>query len=291
MTVLGLFGVAAYAEITPLPLDDDTVYGYELREGSFLSEQEYKDESIHAVVEYFEYDHVNCIQVTVKVADPSQLRTTKSTARFDDQEMVKAALMSKKANAVLAINGDFFKHHPFGYTIRQQYVVRKRLIEHAAGKYDVLMIDDKGDFHVVKKASTESAQAYEDQMNAEGRHIVNSFTFGPTLILDGERQEFNQELWQADGRAQRIAIAQVDELTYMVFQCDGATEDRTGLTLNAFADMMLSRCDHIRVAYNLDGGGSTHVIFGGEKLNDNRDVRQICDILYFASIDAPEGGE
>lgn len=291
LLLLGQFAVSACAEITPLPLDDDTVYGCELREDAFLSETEYRDDSIHAVVKVFEYGGVECIQVTIRVVDPSQIRTTKSTARFDDHEMVKATLMSKKANAVVAINGDFFKHHAFGYTIRQCQEVRKRLIDQASAKYDVLMIDNMGDFHVVKTATAESAQALEDEIRAGGRFVVNSFTFGPVLVQDGVRQDFNQKLWQAYGKAQRIAIAQADELTYMVFQCDGATEDKTGLTMNEFADMIVSRCDHIRVAYNLDGGGSTNVIFGKEKINDNRDVRQICDILYFASIDNQENSK
>lgn len=280
-----LFACTACADIVPLPLDDDTVYGYELNEDGFISENEYRDESIHVVVERFEYRYVDCIQATIKIVDPSQIRTAKSSSRYDDQEMIKATLMSKKANAVLAVNGDFFKQHVFGYTIRQEYPVRKRLRENASGKYDVLMIDSMGDFHAVRKATEESAQAKEDELAAQGRSVVNSFTFGPALIVDGEKQEFDQWQWQAGDKAQRIAVAQVDELTYMIFQCYGATNPPAGLTLDSFANMMLSRCDHIRVGYNLDGGGSANVIFGGKKLNENRDVRQICDILYFASID------
>ncbi|MBQ2991898.1 MAG: phosphodiester glycosidase family protein, partial [Clostridia bacterium] len=286
LLMTGLFACGALAELKPLPLDDDTAYGYELRQENFISDTEYRDESLHVALERFQYNNVNCIQATVKIADPSQIRTAKSSARFDDQEMVKAALMGKKANAVLAVNGDFFKQNAFGYTIRQCYPARKRLQDKAAGRYDVLMIDNMGDFHTVRYATEESAQAKEDELAAQGRFVVNSFTFGPVLVLDGQKQEFDQWMWQADDKAQRIAVAQVDELTYMIFQCDGSTQPKRGMTLSTFANMMLSRCDHIRVAYNLDGGGSCNVVFNGKKINANRDVRQICDILYFASIDA-----
>ena len=38
-----------------------------------------------------------------------------------------------------------------------------------------------------------------------------------------------------------------------------------------------------RVAYNLDGGGSTNVIVNGERIHKTPGARKISDILYFAS--------
>lgn len=273
----------ASASITPLPLDSDVGGAHPWKKENRLGEDklEYKDESIHVKVEKFRHNGLRYIVAYVDIVDPSQIRTAASYGTYDDHRYVKTQIIAKSVNSIVCVNGDFFKYNDFGYLIRQGQLLRER----PSGEHDVLMIDNMGDFHTVKTATEESAQALEDELTASGRFVVNSFTFGPTLVLDGEKQTFDRWMWQADEKAQRIAIAQVDELTYMIFQCDGATKPKKGMTLDTFADMMLSRCDHIRVAYNMDGGGSANVIFGGKKLNSNRDVRQICDILYFATIE------
>lgn len=286
--LLAVCCTAAAEGLTPLPLDDDGVYGAAPQAAGYLSDWVYEDASIRVEIEAFDYEGLACLEAKIRIADSSQIRTTKSSRSFDDSEMVKSTLMAKKARAVFAVNGDFFKNNVFGYTYRQCTLVKKRLVNLAAGKYDLLFIDDQGDFHTVERATEESGQALVDALAAEGRRPVNSFTFGPTLILRGEKQEFNPELWQGHAPMQRVAIAQTGPLSYSVFQCDGSTGDCTGLTMSQLADMMLSRCDTILVGYNLDGGGSANLVFRNEKINDNRDVRQICDMIYFASIDYAE---
>ena len=42
-----------------------------------------------------------------------------------------------------------------------------------------------------------------------------------------------------------------------------------------------------RIAYNLDGGGSTHLIINGKHVHQTPSSRFISDLIYFASI-APE---
>ena len=43
-----------------------------------------------------------------------------------------------------------------------------------------------------------------------------------------------------------------------------------------------------KVAYNLDGGGSTHLIINGKKIHQTPNARPISDIIYFASAQVPE---
>jgi exopolysaccharide biosynthesis protein len=50
--------------------------------------------------------------------------------------------------------------------------------------------------------------------------------------------------------------------------------------------MILAKQPDARMVYNLDGGGSTSLVFNNEKINTNWDVREICDMIYFASIDS-----
>ena len=284
LALLLVWPAGAGMELVPLPLDDDGVYGHMPLEAGYLSGDEYQDPSIHVRIERFDYQGTACMMVLIDIMDPSQIRTTKSSRSFFDGEMVVATMMAKKARAVFAVNGDFFKYNVFGYTIRQRQEVRKRLVNEAAGKYDVLFIDDLGDFSVNKLATTESAQAHVDALEQAGRRAVNSFTFGPTLVENGQVQPFNPRLWHGDAPMQRVAVAQLGELSYAVFQCGGATQHKTGLLMEDFARMIAEKRPDVKLAYNLDGGGSSNLVFRNEKISENFDVREICDMIYFASI-------
>ena len=61
-----------------------------------------------------------------------------------------------------------------------------------------------------------------------------------------------------------------------------------GMTMDQFAAFVHSL--GVENAYNLDGGNSTALIFGGKKQNaiHNKDDRMISDIIYFASAAAQE---
>ena len=54
---------------------------------------------------------------------------------------------------------------------------------------DILIIDDLGDFHLLIQSQglhKGDKPYFPDVMKAEGRTIVNAFTFGPALVKDGE---------------------------------------------------------------------------------------------------------
>ena len=64
--------------------------------------------------------------------------------------------------------------------------------------------------------------------------------------------------------AQRVAVCQVGPLHYMLV---ASANDRgnTGLTLREFADFLVSK--GVQFAYNLDGGGSSTMVFNGAVVN------------------------
>ena len=87
---------------------------------------------------------------------------------------------------------------------------------------------------------------------------------------------------------QRVAIVQVDTLTYAMVECDGFSDGTYGLTMSEFAAFIAERYPTCRVAFNLDGGGSSHVIFRNERIHETSGIRNISDILYFASAATEE---
>lgn len=279
----------ALAEVTPLPLDQNTPGSTPLASG-WLSDMEYQDESIHMVAQvvnkqpYGSVNAIDCHIVHVKIADPTQIRTYMSQGNYNKRGYEEGATMARRMNAIAAVNGDFFKYfYNVGYVVRQGEFYRNAL----NGIRDVLLIDNMGDFHIAPIATKESMEAFLANEFPEGRTVINSFTFGPTLVRDGQAQDmqayFNVARSEFDWpyNAQRAAIVQIGELEYAIMECGGG--NGSGMTMQQFADWIAETWPTARIAYNLDGGGSTHVIVNGERINMCLGHRPIGDILYFAS--------
>ena len=270
----------ALVESGVLPLDH-RVPGSPPLETGFLSETEYQDETIHVIVEEQMAGDLPCHIVRVKIEDPSQIRTCMSKDNYDDRTYVKAETMAEHVNAIAAVNGDFFKYYyEIGYVVRQQVEYRRM----CDGTRDVLIIDDLGDFHYVLMATNESLASFLENEFPKDRKVINSFTFGPVLAIDGE--PFTQtitDLYQSRYKMQRVAIVQLDTLEYAIVECDGKSDASYGMSLNEFAEYIAQLFPECKVAYNLDGGGSTNVIFNNERIHKNLDLRKISDIIYFAS--------
>jgi len=274
---------AALAQVEPLPMDQSG--GFPPREDGYLSETEYRDESLHVQVSTDKLHGVKIHIVRVKIAHPSQIRTAMSTERVDDHTYVKAVDMADRVNAVAAVNGDFFKyHHNIGYIVRQGQFIRNAL----NGLRDVLVIDDQGDFWGVKTPDKAAMEDFLQNVFPQGRQVVNTFYLGPVLVENGVVQEITTREFQQRYKMQRVAIVQLGKLDYAIVECDGKTDASYGMTMATFAGYIQSIFPDCRLAYNLDGGGSTNVIFKGERIHWTDGARKISDILYFASAQGVE---
>lgn len=147
---------------------------------------------------------------------------------------------------------------------------------------DVLVIDSEGDFSVVRDATTEGMTSFLSRLEQQGRTAVNTFTFGPALVLDGVVQEINRKGEHAPNMAtQRVCICQLDHLKYAVVEIDGGNS--VGMNMQELANYVGELFPDCKVAYNLDGGGSTHVLVNGKLIHQTANSRAISDIIYFAS--------
>ena len=283
----------ARADTHPLALDM-TVKGDPWQPGGWIDDWEYEDESIHATLYESVYqpmpsnERVRTRVVVVTIKDPSQLRTTMSNESYTDPTQAMSGQMAKFVNAVVAMNGDFVKYtYDFGYVIRQGVFYRDEL-DNQKYPRDVLAIDDAGDFHIVPAASSASMAAFLADLEASGRKAINTFTFGPALIIDGEVQDVSGGTEFEPSRPnQRICIMQLDTLTYAILQTDGDSPKSNGFSLPKLAEYAQSRLAElgytVKVAYNLDGGASAHLIMHNHLVNKNNASRGISDLIYFAS--------
>lgn len=205
----------------------------------------------------------------VQLADASQFRTEQER-KYPSEGTARVPVIAKKVNALLAANADWFIFHKAGVIYRQGQLIHNRV----NSNYDGLFVDMNGDFHIL-------APLTEEGVAALPQDILHSFCFGPALVVDGE-------IWDNSDREvtykQRMAIGQLDRLTYALVCSDGPEEkDSIGLSIPQMAQIM--QAIGAKQAYNLDGGQSTYLYFNGQKVNGQKagKGRAVGDILYFVS--------
>ena len=271
-----------------LPIDFSV--GPEVKEEHFTSEYTYEDSTLRIGISKGRYDdRCDYWVADIVVRDASQLRTAAAGGDFSRPAQKNGIRFAQVVNAVLAINGDFFgsaEKRGLSYTVRQGELFKDSL--DVAGRWDtrlmdVLLIDEDGDCHILYQP-----QAGEIKGTIDGKRILNSFSFGPGLVVNGEVVEDfrGSDVWidmASEGERQRMAICQAGPLHYLAICCEAPYPPNTGLTLADFARLVKS-CGAV-MAYNLDGGDSTMLYFHGEKVNfkGNRSMRDLRDIIYFVS--------
>ena len=265
---------SAQAAYEPIPQEAEA--GRLARPEGFLPDMGgYEDGSLSVRIETMREHETNILVARVKIADPSQLRTAMA-ARYGTTGTVLPDRLARRANAVLAINGDFFNFNSTGYLVRQGKLYRDKTNE----SLDVLIIDENADFHILIDPTPEQTHGFEGT-------IVNSFNFGPALVKDGEIVNTTKKLnVGVDKETQRMGIGQVGPLEYICVATEGPEQKGSdGLTIPEFAQLMKDL--GAVQAYNLDGGSSSAMMLGGEKINarSSKKMRPICDILYFSTLE------
>lgn len=299
-----LLCAAAGAEgLTPLPMDDCSV-GLMPAADAYLSPTEYRDASLSVTIYQDRYANTDCYYAHVKIVHPSQLRAAPAgivnepNATFSSQRAWKASQIAKAANAVIALNGDYYTSTEICKVVMRQ---SKQYRNIANGETDVLAIDSSGDFHVLKNCTKDDYKAYYNEM--EGL-LYNVFSFGPLLVEDGVSiipETYRNHAIGSLIFAQRSAIAQLGPLEYMIVCTSGPqSEGSRGLYLYEFAKFCEIAGKRLNengciLAYNMDGGNSATLVFseidpikGELKMRrvNSADIgeRALSDIVYFSTL-------
>lgn len=274
------------ANIVPLPVDLSA--GYVPNPDCYIAADEangilqgYQDESLTVTMERVKVGDSTFNVARIKIAHASQLRT--GLANEKGTKNNKISTMAKNHNAVVAIGGDFFADAKNGYIVRQYKEFRKS----PKSVYDMLLVDDKGDFHIVLRSDAEELKAL---LASDTLTFPNIFNFGPALIKDGELLETpqyyidNGNKYNIKSTAEpRCAIGQLGELEYMFVVVDGRRKDSDGCSTAELGQWMHEQgCVQ---AYNLDGGNSALMWFGGENYSDKttKSERSVSDFIYIST--------
>jgi exopolysaccharide biosynthesis protein len=249
------------------------------------AENGYEDESIRVKMEHQEMDDGTKMHVAyVQIADPSQFRTgVANPEKLGSSRTSTVSALAKKYNAVIAINGDNYVDAPKKTTF--EYRMTQKIRSKTNNLKDILIIDDQGDFHLFPRSK--GVKEFPNELKKMNRKLVNAFTFGPALVIDGEVAELDDEYgYNPHGREPRTAIGQIGPLSYVFVIIEA--KDRSGSSGFSHAKLaeFMKEIGCLQ-AFNLDGGNSAEMVFGEQVIKGmpGGDERSLSDIIYFASAE------
>ncbi len=229
------------------------------------TENSYKSANINVSYEKKQNGGVVYYVVDIYLADLKYFKTAfaKNPDKMGATE--HATKIGQENNAVVAINGDYCSANR-GVVIRNG-----KWYPNGAKESDQLVLNYDGTMQ------TYTANELDvDKLKSQGAWQV--WTFGPMLLKDGKPMtEFNSTLMRANARS---AIGYYEPGHYCFVMVDvGNPSKSDGMTLTQlsklFADL---KC---KAAFNLDGGHSAEMAFGGKTASKPQDGgRPVSDIVY-----------
>ena len=239
----------------------------------------YCDETILTICWKEKINDRVCSFVEVKLADGSQIRRKLVNDTFGSNEKAVASELSKSANAVIAMNADYYKYRDLGVCVYQGQLYRYET------SCDVLFIDSNGDFRMLSASELGSREDVEQYV--ADNDIQFSMSFGPILVRDGELQQLTGSYAGGIGEMyeqySRSGIGQYDKLHYLIMTVNHSQDGTPRATVNQFAEIFYGK--GVQNAYNFDGGQTSEVLINNERYNyvDWDNEREVSDILYFAT--------
>lgn len=238
------------------------------------TDTEYHDDQIDIVLTTMRVENTTVYVADVQIADISLLKTALAGNTYARNLTETTSVQAANAGAILAINGDYYGAQERGYVLRNGVLYRAS----AQSGTDALVIGADGNFRIITEGETSA-----DTLVREGAWQV--LTFGPALINGGQvTVSSSDEVGRAMTSNPRTAIGQISEGHYLLVASDGRTKESAGLSLRQLAELMQSL--GAQVAYNLDGGGSSTMVFQGRVVNNpttnGRSIRErsVSDIVY-----------
>ena len=214
-------------------------------------------------------DQVTYYVADVKVSNIAYLRTGFASGEYGKNIRESVLDMANDYNAILAMSGDYYGNSDASVVIRNGVLYRDDIIG-----TDICVLFTDG---TMKTYSPDEFNV--DEVIAAG--AWQAWNFGPSLLDDNGNvpSSFNSTSY-LNSENPRAAIGYIEPGHYIFVTVDGRNEGYSrGVTLSELAGIMASL--DCKVAYNLDGGKSSAMVYDGEYVNQPADGgRTISDIIY-----------
>ena len=216
----------------------------------------------------------------IVLENPGQLQTAFAGDEYSKKNAEATSAIAERHNAVFAVNGDYYNYRDnYGLVIRNGVLYRDK-----RANCDQLLIYSDGSFKVVFKGEYEEGHGQE-YLDAG---VVQSFSFGPVLVNDGEIVELPKKyiINTADTiREPRTGIGMVEPGHYVFIVADGRRKNWSDKGMALQEMQIVFKEMGCQVAYNLDGGGSATMVLNGERVNRSSGSRErdVSDIIYLTA--------
>lgn len=235
----------------------------------------YYDESILAIAWKEAINKTVCSFIEVKIADGSQLRRALAGGAYSSSVASYATEMARSANAVVAINGDFYTFRIYGITVYQRQIYRN-----APENVDTAYFTASGDMLFSRRG--ELSGEGEAERFVQENDVVFSAAFGPIMVENGEKTDLSGGYAIGDFNIprSRSIVAQKDRLHYLLLNLNWGAG---AATMPEVQQIIYDK--GVQSAYNLDGGQTAVLVLNGETFNrvDYGAERTMSDIIYFAT--------
>ena len=232
-------------------------------------------------------DTVTYYVADLQLSDATVLASAFADNSFGTNITETTSEMAADNDAVSAVNGDYYGFRDTGIVIRNGVVFRDE------GARDGLAFYRDGHVEVYDETTTTAQTLVDDG-------VWNTLSFGPALLEDGEVLDGLDEVevdtnfgnHSIQGEQPRTAIGVIDDNHLVVVVVDGRSPGYSaGVTMTGLAEILQGL--GAQTAYNLDGGGSSTMVFGGELVNDPLGTgteRGTSDILYIGGLSSAVEG-
>ena len=214
------------------------------------------DDTILAVVWKERVLGHGCNFAEVYIADPSQFRRKFSMDTYGSPVQKYGSELAKESNAVVAMNGDFYKFRAEGMTVYNRTLYRFNPV-----KLELCHVNSDGELlftYAGELASKEQAEQY-----VKDNDVLFTLAFGPVLIADGEPHISSNSylIGEVNTRYSRSILSTRGNGHYLLTTCNNGYGTPT-CTIAEARDMMMSK--KVENAYVLDGGQTAEIIIRPE---------------------------
>jgi exopolysaccharide biosynthesis protein len=244
-----------------------------------LSDSSYTSDDVNITIMTLRVSNTDVYVADIRLSSADALRTALAKDVYGTNITETTSTIAAEHNAIFAINGDYYGASKRGYVIKNGVIYRDTV--RMGDETEDLVIYADGSFDIIDESEI-SAQELIDN------GVVQLLAFGPVLVENGELTvSKDDEVDRASTSNPRTAIGVIDALHYIFVVSDGRTNQSEGLTLYELSEVM--RQYGCITAYNLDGGGSSTMVFAGEVINipttNGKMIteRAVSDIVYISA--------
>lgn len=255
-------------------IDNNESENNDKQKEAIVTENSYKDSKIEIEITTEREKETTYYVADIVIKDANLLKTAFANNSFGRNIKDTTSSIAEENNAILAINGDFYGFRDSGYVLRNGELYRSSI----NNNNEDLVIDKNGDFKIIKEDEVDISE-----LESEG--VMQVFSFGPALVENGQSSvDEDDEVGKAMVSNPRTAIGQIDNLHYIMIVSDGRTDESEGFTLKELSEILIDK--GCITAYNLDGGGSSTMVFNGKVINkpttNGKSIkeREVSDIVY-----------